>query len=75
MDNKLRKQLETVVDSLIKEDNDQAIFAFHEYLRTKTQDILAEADESDDSDESEEEKTVKTKKAKMPSEGACGGKR
>lgn len=75
MNKKLKQHLETVVDSIIKEDTEQATFAFHEYLRAKTQDILSEADDESEIDESDEETTVKSKKAKVPSEGACGGKR
>ncbi len=57
MDAKLKKDLETVVDSIISEDTEKATAAFHNYLKTKTQQILSEEkdeDESDDEDESEE---------------------
>lgn len=78
-----KKQLGTVIDSIINEDTDTVSFAFHEYIRAKTQDILGEAkDEDDDSDESDDdseeddsEEEEKTKKTKAPSEGACGGRR
>lgn len=49
MNKEMRKNLETVVDAIINEDNKKAKSAFHEYLRAKTQSILAEAeDESED---------------------------
>lgn len=60
MDKGMRKELETVVDSIINEDADIAQSAFHNYLRAKTQSILSEAEDKseDDGDESEDKPVV-----------------
>ncbi len=62
MDKGMRKELETVVDSIINEDADKAQAAFHKYLRAKTQSILSEAEDKsedeDDGDESEDKPVV-----------------
>jgi hypothetical protein len=60
MNAKMKKQLETVITSIVEENNEEAKKAFHEYLRAKTQSILlgekADADEEDDDDKEDDDK-------------------
>jgi hypothetical protein len=63
----MKKQLETVITSIVEENAEEAKKAFHEYLRAKTQSILIgeseeECDDEDkdgdkDEDEDKEDKT------------------
>jgi hypothetical protein len=65
MNKEMRKNLETVVDSIISEDTEKATAAFHSYLRAKTQEVLAEAAEYEE-DSSEDDKPAKGKKGVNP---------
>lgn len=55
MNAQMKKQLETVITSIVEENTEEAKKAFHDYLRAKTQSILlGESDDADADDEDED---------------------
>lgn len=55
MNAQMKKQLETVITSIVEENTEEAKKAFHDYLRAKTQEILiGESDDGDADDEDED---------------------
>ena len=56
MNSTMKKNLETVVDSLVVEDTELATKAFKAYLKEKTQVILLGEKEEDESEEKDDDK-------------------
>lgn len=55
MNAQMKKQLETVITSIVEENTEEAKKALHDYLRAKTQSILlGESDDADADDEAGE---------------------
>lgn len=69
MNAQMKKQLETVITSIVEENTEEAKKAFHDYLRAKTQAILiGESDDgdADDEDKDEDEDKDDDKEDKAP---------
>ena len=63
MNAQMKKQLETVITSIVEENTEEAKKAFHDYLRAKTQAILlGESDDGDEDDEDEDDDKGEDKK-------------
>jgi hypothetical protein len=75
MNKAMKKDLEAVINSIVNEDADAGIAAFHNYIRAKSQQILLgekvddsddedddSDDEDDDSDDEDDEKPAFLKK-------------
>jgi Ran GTPase-activating protein (RanGAP) involved in mRNA processing and transport len=61
MNAQMKKQLETVITSIVEENTEEAKKALHDYLRAKTQSILiGESDDADADDEDGEDEDEKS---------------